>query len=58
VLKVAEIRSTLKNQPQLNTEGTEDPDSRMDPDRIVDRKTFKAKGKGLRGSVKGGFWPK
>lgn len=54
--KMAEIKQTIKNQPNMDIE---DPDSRMDTERVDSRSTKKAaKGKALRPGGKGGFWQK
>lgn len=53
--KIAEIKQSIKNQPNMDVE---DPDSRMDTERVDSRSTKKAaKGKAPRpGGSKGGFW--
>lgn len=54
--RINEVKQQIKNQP--NTDG-DDPDSRMDTERLDRRDKKAAKGKGLRGSSKGaggGFW--
>jgi hypothetical protein len=56
--QISDIRGHLRSQQQLgdcSNVAAEDPDSRMDTDR---REKKVAKGKGIRGSSKSGFWQK
>jgi len=55
--KISEVKAQLKNQPGGGE--CDDPDSRMETERSDRRDKKSAKGKGLRGSSKGGsFWQK